>query len=1401
MNNDKTNEMLDAIAIIGLAAKFPGAKNIQRFWENLINAVESISITELLPTENPVNKIKAAGILDDIDMFDASYFGYSPREAEIMDPQQRLMLECAVEALETAGYSSNKYTGRIGVYVGSALSTYLIYNLLSRKDILNSLGVLQVSNVNDTISLPISYHLNLTGPSIDINTTCSSALVAVHQACRSLLGYECDMALAGGVSIDVSQTEAYVYQEGGILSPDGHCRPFDAKAKGTVGGSGLGLVVLKRLEDAISDGDAIDAIIRASAINNDGASKIGFTAPSVQGQANVITEALAIADISADSISYVETHGTGTILGDPIEITALTKAFQQTTTRTNYCAIGSVKSNVGHLNTAAGIVGLIKTILALKHKKIPPSLHFENPNPQINFTSSPFYVNSILRDWDKGDGSRRAGVSSFGMGGTNAHVILEEAPNIEPSSPASGYFLFIFSAKHASALNKMHANIIHYLKNNPDTNLADMAYTLQVGREEYTYRSFVVANTPTQAIEKMAITTPITHTIQSDLAKVAFNFSASEEFTPSLFKIESLYQQETVFRETIDLCSSLLATHYYFNAIQYALAKQLQYWDIRPQIIFGHGTGEYMAACLAGIFDLTDALKLLTLDRQTISKTTFTECFSQLTLNQPQITYISKLTGQPITSQEIIDINYWWQAFLNESNLSNEIPPVLLQNETYILVNLNSSKTPANKQSHHDLKILSLGLTHTEPPFSAELALKNLLGQLWLQGLKINWAHLHNNTKRCRLPLPTYPFQRQRYWIEPQTMTTAMAAEKVKHAEIFRQPLDNWLYLPSWQQLAPLPSKVSKSIEGCYWLLFSNDTHFYHSIVNEVTHSNPSHTIYLISAGTQFTKNSSSHYTINPNNKEDYYKLLAELMMDKTQAINIIYSWGLPMKNIEVSITQSNDYFLLYNFYGILYLIQALIKQKTIHSLQLGIISNQAHQVNNHDKVQPENTIFIGLLKSFAQEYQQVRCSNFDIALNPTLEANIASQIVAEFNHELPEVIVAFRDSYRFGQKFEPCKIEETKPYPIERLRHEGVYIITGGLGQLGLIIAEALAKKYHARLILVTRSAFPKEEHWNELDNDHLMLKRINALKRIKEFADKLIIFQADVAEFESMQRVFIETENIFGKINGVIHAAGDVGLDIFKPIEMINKTDCERQLLPKMQGLNVLQALLEHRHLDFCCLFSSLAAVLGGLGYAAYSAANIYMDSFTHAWEGSLHGTPLISISWDAWQSDTEQNAMINVKEGSDILFCILNSGITKHILVSTTDLNTRIQQWIQKPEVETLSEIEHANISHDRPQLDTLYIAPIGEIEETLVSIWEMLLGIKGIGTQDSFFDLGGHSLLATQLASRIRETFDIEFSLQALFDNPTIADIATTILETSIAQADPALVKELLAEMQD
>ena len=642
------------IAIIGMTCRLPGARNVDEYWHNLRGGVESVTFftdDQLLDAGvDPSllansDYVKASAVLDDIDCFDASFFGFSPKEAEMLDPQQRLFLECAWEAIERAGYNSQECAFPIGVYAGVGANAYMLENLYQTRRNLGAIGAFQLMIGNDKDFLPtrVSYKLDLRGPSVNVQTACSTSLVAIHMACQGLRSGECDMALAGGASVRVPHTAGYLYQQGMILSPDGHCRALDAKAQGTVFASGVGIVVLKKLDEALHDGDHIHAVIKGSAINNDGATKIGYTAPGVDGQVAVISQAQANAGVDPGSVTYVETHGSGTALGDPIEVAALSQVFGGQTDKRGFCGLGAVKTNIGHTDTAAGVAGLIKTVLALEHRTLPPTLHFEKPNPQIDLENSPFFVVSELTPWEPKDHPRRAGVSSFGIGGTNAHVVLEEAPPAgqteEMGALPHGLAL---SARTEDALRQLANRYADYLTSEDAAPIRDVCHTAHVGRRHFDHRLWTIGGSSTDLAARLRAFSDgerpsgqTTETVVGGDAKVAFLFTG--QGSQYLGMGRELFEREPIFRQALEHCDLLLRpwldqpllkvlygqredtsplgqtayTQPALFALEYALATLWRSWGIEPDIVMGHSVGEYVAACLSGVFSLEDGLKLI----------------------------------------------------------------------------------------------------------------------------------------------------------------------------------------------------------------------------------------------------------------------------------------------------------------------------------------------------------------------------------------------------------------------------------------------------------------------------------------------------------------------------------------------------------------------------------------------------------------------------------------------------------------------------------------------------------------------------------------------------------------------------------------------------------------------
>jgi amino acid adenylation domain-containing protein len=1520
------------IAMIGMAGRFPGASSIEQFWQNLRDGVEAVSFfsdDELLAAGvdpamlNHPNYVKAGVLLENIEQFDASFFGYSPREAEIMDPQHRLFLECAWEALERAGYDSEKYDGAIGVFAGAGASSYF-YNLMSHPEIIEAVGGIQLAIGNDKDHLPthVSYKLNLHGPSVAVQTACSTSLVAVHMACRSLLDGECRMALAGGVAIHDTEKAGYVYQEGGIGSPDGHCRAFDAAAQGTISGSGVGIVVLKRLTEALADGDFIHAVIKGSAINNDGSAKVGYTAPSVEGQAEAIRAAQISAGVDAESISYIEAHGTGTRLGDPIEIAALTRVFRESTEKKGFCAIGSLKTNLGHLDTAAGVAGLIKTALALEHRSIPPSLHFEQPNAALDLDNSPFYVNKDLSGWQTESGPRRAGVSSFGIGGTNAHVIVEEAPAVEPSGSSRPFHLLMLSAKTSSALEQATANLAAYLEQHTEANLADVAYTLQAGRKTFSHRRVMVCREVDDARDGLSKLDPervFTFKGEAAARNVVFMFPGQGAQYVNMGR--ELYVRESVFREQVDACCETLKPRLGFDlrdvlypsedvavdaatllrqthvtqpalfVIEYALARLWMAWGINPSAMIGHSIGEYVAACLAGVFSLEDALSLVALRGKLVQSlpegamlsvplpedklrgmlserlsvaaingpslctvsgpveaidelqqrlalksvdcrrlqtshafhsqmmapviAEFNDHMKRLRLKAPKIRYVSNVSGTWIKASDATDPVYW-ARHLRQTVRFADGARELLKDANATLLEVGPGRTLSamvRPLARETGQVLINSLRHPNDPGTDEEFLMGALGRLWLTGAQINWSSFYALESRHRLPLPTYPFERRRYWVEWQKP----AAGQGVHDDVPRRKPDvaDWFYLPFWKPSLPPVVTVANEAAGAssLWLVFADERGFGAQVSKQLAQRGGE--VLTVGSGERFERLTDGNYTINPAQPEDYEALVQDLKSLGKRPGTAVHSWSITAPLLDQSGVADTERTLRDGFYSLFFLARALGRHNLSEKVTIAILTDSMQRVTGEERIVPEKATVLGPCKVIPLEYPHINCRSIDLMLAGTdgwQEETLIAQVADELASDSRETIVAYRGHQRWVEAFEPVRLE-TIPGARTRLREEGVYLITGGFGGIGLSLAEHLAQTLRARLALVGRSAFPAKDEWPQWLASHTeddeVSGKIRRIQAMENLGAEVLAFSADVSDEIEMREVLSLMRGRFGKINGVIQAAGIApgGMIEAKTPSMLASV-----LAPKVKGTRVLERLLKDEGLDFLALFSSLDSILGAFGQADYCAANAFLDAFAH-YNLQLNGVPTVTINWDRWHDvgmalkaanpfhlnagatgasesdkasaeDLEQEqAYLSVAilsgEGIDAFRRILAHDVMPRVLVSTRDMDILIRQagaLTRSSIFEEMTKFQGERSAHPRPPGLTDYVAPRNELEEHIAAMWQSVLGIEQVGVHDNFFDLGGHSLLATQLVSRLRELIGVEIPLRVIFEHSTVARLA-------------------------
>jgi amino acid adenylation domain-containing protein len=1294
------------IAIVGMAGRFPKAANIEEFWQRLSRGDECITFfTDEELAESGISAtvlsdpdyVKAAGVLAGADLFDAPFFGFHPREAELMDPQHRIFLECAWHALEDAGYDPARYPRRIGVFGGAGLNTYLyeIGPTLSNSSALRYQAF--IGNDKDFLTTRISYKLNLKGPSVDVQSACSTSLVAVHLGCQSLLAGECDMALAGGVAIRAPLKQGYFYQEGGILSPDAHCRAFDKNAQGTVFGNGAGIVVLKPLEKALADRDNIYAVIKGSAINNDGSVKLGYTAPSVDGQAEAISDALAVSGIDPETVTYVEAHGTGTPLGDPIEVAALQEAFRGQGTKTQFCAIGSVKTNVGHLDTAAGITGLIKTVCALHHGQLPPSLNFTEPNPKIDFGNSPFYVNTKLTEWRANGAPRRAGVSSFGIGGTNAHVILEEAPPVETSSSSRPWQLLTLSAKTGAALEKATQLLAEKLKGDAEVNLDDVSYTTQVGRQVFAHRRVALCADKANAVSVLESLEParvLNGFKEGAPPSVAFLFPG--QGTQYANMARQLYEREPVFASEIDKCVELLKTHLDLDlrdllfppeaqveeaarqleqtavaqpalfVVEYALARLWLSWGVKPAAMLGHSIGEYVAAHLSGVFSLNDALSLVvargrlmqalpggamlavqlseeqlrprlhdelslaavnglascvvsgtvemisafetTLAEQGIPHTRlhtshafhssmmepildeFAALVQRCKLHPPSVPYISNLTGGWIGESQATDARYW-SRHLRETVRFGDGVKTILEEPQRVLLEVGPGRalsTLVRSQSRQAVAIPSLPHPRDQQP-DLESLLK-ALGRLWIAGVEIDWHGFHRHEQRRRVSLPGYPFEGQRHWIKSEATT-----ERSDKSE----PSD-WFYVPAWRR-SVLPFADEEPLGSSSWLLLGTGEMFSTKLAE-----------YLLARGVELT-------TAHCRSREDYTALLEDLRAGGRFPQTIIHA-------LNVTTSQSEELWedaRYRSFDSLLFLAQAIERVNPDGDIRLAIVSNNMQKVCGERELRLEKSLLLGPLKVIPQEYPNQRCQSIDLELPKDDELgwqDLCRDLFEELTRPLRDRVVAYRGGERWVQTFEHWRPDEN-PKLAPRLRDGGVYLITGGLGGIGLTLAEEIARTVKARLILTGRSVLPAEPgRANEA---------IKKIKLLEDLGSDVLTLAADVSDDEALASVVSFAREKFGKIDGVVHAAGIAGGGI---IHLKTPEAAAEVLKPKTRGTLALHSALKDSELDFFLLCSSTNSIIGGFGQSDYAAANAFCDAFAQA-HFSHRGPYFVSVNWDRW------------------------------------------------------------------------------------------------------------------------------------------------------------------------
>lgn len=1361
------------IAIVGMALRVPGARNVREFWENLRGGVESIrDLTEeelLAAGESAArmhlpNYVRRTSELPGMEMFDADFFGLSPKEAAIMDPQHRHFLECAWEAMEDAGRTPDSSAGPVGVFAGCGMGSYFYFNVCSNRQLVDQVGMFllrHTGNDKDFLATRASFAFDLRGPSVNIQTACSTSLVAIHTACQSLLAGECEMALAGGVTIELPHRRGYLFQDGEILSTDGHCRAFDHSADGTVFGSGAGVVVLRRLSDAIADGDIIHAVIKATAVNNDGSSKAGYLAPSVTGQAEAIIEAQGLAGVSADDIQYVECHGTGTYLGDPIEIEALTQAFRQSTARTGFCRVGSVKSNIGHLDTAAGVVSLIKTTLALKHGEMPPTLNFEKPNPAIDFARSPFIVNDKLTPWPAGNGPRRAAVNSLGVGGTNAHAILEVAP--KPIAAAAGKGdgepqLFLFATKNRKALDRAMEQIGEEITRQPGLPLADISHTLFAGRKHFEHRRAIAARGREEAIALLSGSEPRrVHTHNTiEAANAVFLFPGGGAQHVGMTR--SLYAEDAGFRATVDeglnylkpeaateirrvwlaadTDPSLAASDFLRPSVQLpailiveiAIARLWMRWGIKPSALIGHSMGENAAACIAGVMSFRDVVNLVRLRGELfdtveaggmLSVPLSPEALSEhmnpaldlasvnapelcvvsgrngdlealrlrlaergidasriaidiaahsqmldpilgrfeaflrgIDLRAPTIPIVSNLTGEWLSEAQARDPLYWVRHLRSTVHFAKGLAAVSAQpGRVYVEVGPSRALSSLVKlQPGIEANQVINSLPHPDEATDDRVHFLAAMGRAWATGLDVSIAKLWEGSGARRVSLPTYPFQHQRYFIE---RSVAAVANENEQDFISKLPdMTDWGFRPSWKQ-ALADVTIDADAQPASWLVFMDDTGLGAALVERLRAKG--HRVATVKAGDGFVRHDSGDYTLcAEQERPGYDALFSGLAGNGGVPERIVHLW---LVTAEETFRPGSNFFNRNQergFQSLFFIAQALGDIEGLEP-QITVVTNGMQRVGSEALPYPEKATILGPALVMPKEMPGVTVRLVDLEfLAPsqpekggflrtrTAASDFAASLRGQQLDQLWDDIfaapasetVAHRKGKRWIRNYEKLALGESNA-DNGLLRTGGVYLITGGLGDLAQVVAGELASRFQAKLVLTGRHALPPREEWERLaiplSRKDRIRRAIEAIQGLEAKGAEVLYVTADVGNLEDMDAVADKARATFGDINGVFHAAGLVDDNL---IQLKSLEGMEAVLSPKLRGTVVLDQVFRDRPLDLFVLFSSTSTDTAPAGQVDYVAANAYLNAYADSrFADSSRKT--VALHWGVWNA----------------------------------------------------------------------------------------------------------------------------------------------------------------------
>jgi amino acid adenylation domain-containing protein len=1397
-----------SIAIIGMACRYPKSRNVEELWQNLVDGVECLR--RLTPEELTVAGVDSAmqsdprfvpvaGVLDQVDQFDAEFFGFSAAEARQIDPQQRLLLELAATALDAAGYDARRYPGRIGVFAGVGFNTYL-------HDVLYPNGIPSTAegfaaicaNDKDFAASRVAYRLDLRGPAVTVQTACSTSLVAVDIAIQSLLSGRCDMALAGGVSIRLPQTSGYRHEEGMILSPDGHCRPFDASAAGTVGSNGGGVVLLKPLDAAIADGDPIEGVILGSASNNDGRRKVGFTAPGVEGQVEVIRAALAQNGVDPGSIHYIETHGTGTTLGDPIEIQALNDAYGRDGGAP--IAIGSIKSNLGHTDAAAGVAGLIKAALALKHNRIPRSLHFDTPNPHIDFGGRLFVAD---RELSFSASPRRAAVSAFGIGGTNAHVILEQPP-VSPAAQApvvQPSRVLPVSARSEAALRDACVDLARAL-GRTDATVDDVAYTLQQGRREYAHRHVVIAGSASEAQADFETRgRGIGAWPAASHGRSAWLFSGQGSQQPGMARV--LYESQPIAREWIDVSAELARRHLGRDlrdmlcgdahgihetrfaqpalfALQYALARTWQSFGVTPSALIGHSIGEYAAACLAGVFSLEDAMFLVCergrlmhecptgsmlsvrLSESDLRSMIAAEPIDIAAVNAPGSCVVSgdseaiarfqaRLTAAGRASRLLFTERAFHSRHMAtaEDAFERAVKHVRRSAPAVPIVSTVSGEWLTNedamdpvrwrRQMREPVRFFDAlrTLDSREALTLIEIGSDNTLAALALQ--------IITDERRCiTSSQPSLPAAVGRVW----AAGTSVEWNRIGPNRGRRVPLPAYPFqrAPHWGEARSKRPVASLERPIDEW--FSIEA-WYRSSLAASPRAIAGESWLLVADEEQrelagILEQRGAHVSTASSSPE----AVARIRADRPSHV------VLCTRRSQGDLNRALDLGL----HRLLDCVRALGDDS--RDVSLTLVTEDVRDVTGSEDVDASQAPAIGVLKVVPYEYPHIRCRHIDVSAG-----SMSTALVDELTSSSDDASVAHRGGHRWLPSWPSIAIPRAKPV----FRDAGTYLITGGFGGVGLTLARHLGESFKATVALVGRSGPPASEEWTSVR------------AAIEAAGGTVCTYAADVGDAEAMRTVVEDVRRRFGAIHGCVHAAGVI--DRGGVMHRRDRASMDAAIRAKVHGTEVLSRLLQGEPLDFLILCSTLASLLpqAKFGQAGYAAANEYLDAF--AASARRRGIPATAINWSDW-SAVGMSAAAAVEAAAEGRPSVESGSITpaqglEVLLRLAASPHARVA--VSSQPIDAVRREIAVLFTGGVPAAST----PPADPGAALRHIWADALGASDLSPDSNFFTLGGHSLMAIQVLTRVRDLFEVTLPLAGFLDQPTLGR-QTQALERALAK---------------